>query len=150
MSSDLVEKFLAVFDDSQYPPDFLQRYELMECLAHNSQGETLLVRDQRTDKMYVAKCYTDLSLLPRTSESSLLRNFHHDGLPAFVGEYRNESMLCVVRDYVEGTPLDRLACRSALNQPKSAYHPPRYQTAEYHRGRERPNHPDRFRHLTHL
>ncbi len=120
MSSDLAEKFLAVFDDSQYPPDFLQRYELMECLAHNSQGETLLVRDQRTDKMYVAKCYTDLSLLPRTSESSLLRNFHHDGLPAFVGEYQNESMLCVVRDYVEGTPLDRLACRSALNPRQSA------------------------------
>ena len=119
MSSDLAEKFLAVFDDSQYPPDFLQRYELMECLAHNELGETLLVRDQRTDELYVAKCYADRSLLPRTSESSLLRNFHHDGLPAFVGEYQNESMLCVVRGYVEGTPLDRLAFHSALSPRQS-------------------------------
>lgn len=119
MSSDLAEKFLAVFDDSQYPADFLQRYELMECLAHNSQGETLLVRDQRTDELYVAKCYADRSLLPRTSESSLLRSFRHDGLPAFVGEYQNESMLCVVRGYVEGTPLDRLACQSAFSARQS-------------------------------
>ncbi len=120
MSSDLAEKFLAVFDDSQDPADFLQRYELMECLAHNSQGETLLVRDQRTDEQYVAKCYADRSLLPRTSESSLLRSFRHDGLPAFVGEYQNDSMLCVVRGYVAGTPLDRLACQSALSARQSA------------------------------
>jgi serine/threonine protein kinase len=119
LSSDLATKFLAVFDDSQYPPDFLQRYELMECLAHNELGETLLVRDQHTDELYVAKCYADRSLLPRTTESSLLRNFHHDGLPAFVGEYQNESMLCVVRGYVAGTPLDRLACRSALSPRQS-------------------------------
>ena len=120
MSEDFVENFLAVFDDSQYPADFLQRYELMECLAHNDQGETLLVRDQHTDELYVAKCYIDRSLLPRTSESSLLRNFHHDGLPAFVGEYQNESMLCVVRGYVEGTALDRLAGQSPLNPRQSA------------------------------
>ncbi|MDK2982067.1 MAG: hypothetical protein PWQ55_2414 [Chloroflexota bacterium] len=115
MSSDLAEKFLAVFDDSQYPPDFLQRYELMECLAHNNLGETLLVRDQHTDELYVAKCYADRSLLPRTSESSLLRSFQHDGLPAFVGEYQNENMVCVVRAYMEGTPLDRLARSGPLN-----------------------------------
>jgi serine/threonine protein kinase len=121
MSEDIVDNFLAVFDDSRYPSDFLQHYELMECLAHNELGETLLVRDLRTDELYVAKCYVDQSLLPRTSESSLLRNFHHEGLPAFIGEYRNDTMLCVVRDYIEGMPLEKLERKPpfSLNQALS-------------------------------
>ena len=43
-----------------------------------------------------------------TSESSLLANLQHAGLPVLVGEYQNDQMLCVVRDYAKGKPLDKL------------------------------------------
>ena len=99
--------FLSGFDDPGYPDAFLQKYELMECLASNQMGETLLVRD-RLNAHYVAKCYNDPSLMSRTTEDALLKKLHHDGLPAFVEEFQNENMLCVVRQYVHGEPLNRL------------------------------------------
>ena len=45
--------------NSRFPADFLQKYEPLECLAHNQMGETLLVRDRQADTCFVAKCYTD-------------------------------------------------------------------------------------------
>ncbi|MEA4845892.1 MAG: protein kinase [Clostridiaceae bacterium] len=103
-----------VFDGSRYPEGFLADYEAMECLAQVDSGETLLVRARQTGAYFVAKCYTDKSLLSRRTESELLKNLHHYGLPAFTGEYRNDAVLCVVREYVEGTPLDRYAAENEL------------------------------------
>lgn len=114
-----VEKFLAGFDDSRYPDSLLQDYELIECLAHNEMGETLLVRDRETGDHYVAKCYADKTLLSRTSESALLKNLHREGLPAFAGDYRNENMICVVRGFVDGRPLDKLVRETPLTVRQS-------------------------------
>ncbi len=103
----ILNDFLSGFDDPGYPEALLQKYEIVECLASNQMGETLLVRDRfKTD--YVVKCYTDPSLMSRTTEDALLKNLHHDGLPAFVEEFQDENMLCVVRQYVQGVPLSRL------------------------------------------
>ena len=108
MAEPFIDNFLSEFNDDQYPANFLGDYELMECLAQNEYGETLLIRDRRTDSYCVAKCYTDMAIIPRISESSLLANLQHAGLPVLVGEYQNDQMLCVVRDYAEGKPLDKL------------------------------------------
>lgn len=110
------DEFLKGFDDSRFPEDFLKKYEQMECLAHNQMGETLLVRNRRSDDYFVAKCYTDKSLLSRTNESDLLRALRHDGLPAFVGEYQNEEMLCVVREYAKGAPLSEYVKSHTLSE----------------------------------
>ncbi|AHF11436.1 MULTISPECIES: protein kinase [Dehalobacter] len=118
MNKSAVDGFLLSFDDSRFPEDFLQKYEQMECLAHNQMGETLLVRDRQSDVYLVAKCYTDQSLLSRKNESDLLRALRHDGLPAFVGEYQNEAMLCVVRDYAEGVPLNEYLKSNTLSEPQ--------------------------------
>lgn len=61
MTDAFIDQFLASFDDSHYPTDFMERYELMECLSHNEMGETLLVKDRHTNEYYVAKCYTNKS-----------------------------------------------------------------------------------------
>ena len=114
MDDGFVRNFLSEFDDSRFPADFLADYEAMECLAHNDAGETLLVRARKTGAFFVAKCYEDASLLSQATESDLLRNLRHRGLPAFTGEYRGDGMLCVVREYVEGTPLDQVAAGSRL------------------------------------
>ena len=56
MTDALLAEFLASFDDSQYPSDFLEKYELLECLANNEIGETLLIKDRQTGEYFVAKC----------------------------------------------------------------------------------------------
>jgi serine/threonine protein kinase len=119
MAESFIDNFLSEFNDDQYPADFLVDYEPMECLAHNEFGETLLVKDRQTDSYYVAKCYTNLALIPRISESSLLENLQHTGLPVLIGEYQNDKMLCVVRGYAKGKPLDKLVRDKPLNLKQS-------------------------------
>ena len=109
-----VEKFLEAFGEDHYPAEFQQDYELLECLSHNEIGETLLVKNRQTGELFVSKCYADKALVSRTSESSLLEKFHHEGLPCFIGEYQNDAMLCVVRGYVEGIPLHKLVREAPL------------------------------------
>lgn len=107
MDKEILNDFLEGFDDNYYPEDFLDKYEPIECLAQNQMGETLLIKD-RFDTDYIAKCYTNASLLSQAPENKLLKKLHHSGLPEFVGEYQNEKMLCVVRQYVQGIPLSKL------------------------------------------
>ncbi|SDN87795.1 protein kinase domain-containing protein [Acetanaerobacterium elongatum] len=113
-----VQEFLRSFDDSHYPDDFLATYEAIECFAHNEAGETLLVKDRQSGHYYVAKCYTDKALLSHTTENELLKNLHHPGLPAFIGEYHNDEMLCVVREYLEGITLDQYAVENRLSEER--------------------------------
>ncbi len=111
-----LDDFLSSFDDSRYPDGLLQNYQLLECLASKPTGETLLARQRQTGIYYVVKCYTDASLLSHTTESDLLKRLSHKGLPAFTEEFQNEQMLCVVREYAEGTPLDKMAKSNSLSQ----------------------------------
>lgn len=70
----------------------------------------------KTGSICLAKCYTDKKLISHTIEGMLLKSLRHPGLPRFVAEYRNDGMLCVVREYVEGTPLDQYAVANQLKQ----------------------------------
>lgn len=119
MDESFVEGFLRSFDDSRFPENFLKTYEPMECLADKPAGETLLVRHYRTGAYYIAKCYTDLSVLPHSTESELLRGLHYGKLPTFVEEYRNDKMICVVREYVQGVPLDILALEGRIPEQQA-------------------------------
>jgi tRNA A-37 threonylcarbamoyl transferase component Bud32 len=114
MDKAFVREFLAGFDDSRYPADFLADYEAMECLSYNDAGETLLVKNRRTGGYDIAKCYTDKSLLSDNAEAKILRSVKHPGLPLFVGEYKNDGMLCVVREYVDGKPLDQYVGQNGI------------------------------------
>ena len=116
MDKALLDEFLCSFDDSRYPAGFLQDYETLECLSNNPVGETLLVKDRQTDQLFVAKCYSNQSLLAHTTESDLLKRIDHERLPVFIREYKNTEMLCVVREYVEGIPLDKYAAEFRLTQ----------------------------------
>ncbi len=116
MDESLLQSLVEEFDCDRYPDEFLAEYEPMECLAHNEAGETLLVKSRQTGALFVTKCYLDRALFSRTSEGTLLRKLGHAGLPAFVGEYQNDNMLCVVREYIEGTPLNQYAAQNNLSQ----------------------------------
>ncbi|NTV37492.1 MAG: protein kinase, partial [Anaerolineaceae bacterium] len=119
MTDALIQEFLSEFDESHYPGDFLQQYELMECLANHEIGETLLVKDRETGVYSVAKCYLDPSPFSHTRESDLLKNLHHKGLPAFIAEYHNEGMTIVVREYIRGLPLDQFVKGSRPDAERS-------------------------------
>lgn len=112
----LLEAFRKGFRGGRYPEGFLADYEIMECFAHSDAGETLLVKDRAAGVYHVAKCYLDASLLSSTRENELLKNLRHPGLPAFVGEYKNAQMLCVVREYAQGQPLDVYASDTGFTE----------------------------------
>ncbi len=121
MDDALIREFLTQFDDSRFPAGFLRDYEAMECLAFHDGTETLLAKQRTTGKLRVAKCYSDKSLLSRCGEAALLKSLSHPGLPAFIGEYENNDMVCVVREYIEGQTLDMFAAhQKRLSQEQCA------------------------------
>lgn len=109
MAKSAAEDFLDNFDDSCFPVDFLLSYEVLECLGQNEMGETLLVRDLQTDLYHIAKCYEKNGPFGHTRESDILKGLHHKGLPGFIAEFENDAMLCVVREFMEGSTLDQLS-----------------------------------------
>lgn len=110
-----LREFLNGYEKGCYPEGFLADYEPVECLAHNAQGETLLVRN-KDGLLFVAKCYVKSEPYSKTGESALLRGLKHEGLPAFAGEYEDDETRVVVREYMLGEPLDQLDVPLAHNE----------------------------------
>lgn len=119
MAAEISMDDLAGFDESAYPVDFLREYEMLECLAQNALGETILVKGIQTGRRYVAKCYPTTVLYKFPVESRLLQRLDHPGVPAFIAEYQGERMLCIVREYIPGTPLDQLAQERPFTQQQA-------------------------------
>ncbi|MDD2294441.1 MAG: serine/threonine-protein kinase [Eubacteriales bacterium] len=94
------------FDTSRYPAGFLEQYDQLECLAASHGTETFLVRPKDGEKLFVAKCY-DKSIYSVVHESNILKGLNHNGLPAFSDEFQSDSTICIVREYVEGKPLNQ-------------------------------------------
>ncbi len=61
----------------------------------------------------MAKCY-DKSIYSFVHESSILRSLQHGGLPEFADEFQNDSMICIVRGYVDGKPLSQYISENNL------------------------------------
>lgn len=115
----LAESLRAACDAQRYPEEFLREYEPFECFAHNEGCETLLVKHKAAGLFYVAKCYRKADATARALEGVILKALSHPGLPRFVEEYENEDYLCMVREYVEGTPLDRYVAQRKPGQEKT-------------------------------
>ncbi|NLD59448.1 MAG: protein kinase [Clostridiales bacterium] len=106
-----VEEISAAFRPG-YPAEFLERYEPVECLASRRGTETLLVRERVGGALFVSKVY-DRALYPSAPESDILRSLGRGDFPAFVGEFRDAGTICIVREYVDGVPLDRYVAERA-------------------------------------
>lgn len=113
--TDAIAEITGAFSDSQYPEGFLERYVQLECLGWGHGVETFLVRRRGQDELYVAKCY-DKELYSSVQETGILRSLQHEGIPAFADEFENQKMACIVREYVEGRPLDQVAAEGGLSK----------------------------------
>ncbi len=121
MDNKLIQDFLMQFDDTRFPAGFLHDYEALECLSYHENSETLLVKHRKTGKFHIAKCYSDKSLLSRHNEAELLSKLSHPGLPAYTGEYENDGMLCALREFAEGEPLDHYAAGRKLSEKEAIF-----------------------------
>ena len=101
----IVADMETVFAESSYPRDFLAAYDQMECLASHTGRETFLVQRKADGETAVATCY-DRTAFPFHPDIHLLKDLNHPGLPHYFEQYQNEQMLCIVREYIEGEPLD--------------------------------------------
>ncbi|MEA5051487.1 MAG: protein kinase [Oscillospiraceae bacterium] len=110
---DAVRELSALFAQSDLPREFLDDFELLECLSCGRGVETYLARQKATGAPCVAKRY-DKAVCGNIREGEILKTLCGAGLPIFLGEYRGTDADVVVRSYIEGTPLDRYARENEL------------------------------------
>lgn len=113
-----VIQFSNTFRDAPYPIGFLEAYDLQECLAQGHGTETFLVSSKQNSVLLIAKCY-DKSIYTSVHEDEILLNLHHPGLPAYVASFENKRYSVTVREYVEGTPLDKYATENRITEPQA-------------------------------
>ena len=108
-----LQQLLSAYD-AQYPTAFLSVYIMMECFADRDGITTFLVQDVKGGR-YIAKCF-DRTLYSQVDNFALLRGLAHEGLPKYIAAYENEHMTVMLREYVEGQPLDRYAMENELSE----------------------------------
>ena len=96
-------------DEAEYPRELTRRYELLECFSEKENVRMLLASNRESGEICVVKCYLRESPLFDRSEPEALRRIDAAPMPRFLAEYRNEQMRCVLREYVPGETLSRLA-----------------------------------------
>lgn len=94
------------YDEEPYPQGFRESYTIMECLADRNGIDTFLVQDHE-ERRYIAKCYS--KSIWAIANNGILDGLEHQGLPHQVASFEDEHMRILVREYVEGTSLDRYA-----------------------------------------
>ena len=102
----IAHNFDDIFEDGNFPAEFLQKYDQMECLASHNGRDTILVRRKSDGVKAIATCY-DCSVYPLSSNLKLLGEFDHPGLPRYYEQFENDRMVCVVREYIEGLTLSQ-------------------------------------------
>ena len=111
----IVADMETVFESSNYPKEFLEKYDQMECLASHTGRETFLVQRKSDGQAAVAACF-DRAVFPFQPDIGLLKELKAPGLPEYYEEFRNDRMLCIVREYIEGESLDQYAREKQLSQ----------------------------------
>lgn len=105
----------AAFDMIGFPEEFLDDFSQDECLNSVHGSDTFLVTEKSTGRKCTAKCF-DRSVYSFEDEHDILSDLEHPGIPKSVGVYKNDNMICFVREYVEGTSLREAAKERELSQ----------------------------------
>ncbi len=117
MSKSFAEDFMKTFDDLSLPREISERFDIMECLAKNNYGETYLLSEIDSGKRYVLKCCKKTESMGH--ESQILSGLSHRGLPTFEPEIETDEMLFVLREYIEGVPLDEYLSERQIGEEEA-------------------------------
>lgn len=114
MTNDALE-FKRSFVGSGYPAGFLSKYKTVKCLARGGSGETLIVEGREDAELYVAK------VLPEgmSGEGAILEALSHPALPRFVARFSENGAHIMVREYVDGLPLNEAVDPHALSDAET-------------------------------
>lgn len=105
---DVKNAVMEIYDESfekALPSEFMDNYDIIECLNNSGECYTLLVINKHTEGKFIAKCYSKSSPLFDVTEPEIMESIKSDAIPGFAGEYRSEEYRCVLREYVEGASL---------------------------------------------
>lgn len=118
---DLKEQFLNVYK-GEYPEGLTDSYELIECIGSGGQEETFLACEKGSGRRVAVKCYMKGHPFFADSEPLQIKELSFSGIPAFITEFKDDTMRCVVREYIEGDNLEsrrgmlseRQVCRTGI------------------------------------
>ncbi len=108
-----VRDFLVEYNKATFPQEFLAKYEPIECLSQSELGETLLVKNLRTGKLCVCKCF-DKEQYP--DENEALKKMSCQGIPVFLESFEIGGRIYNIREYVEGESLQKLVERENMDE----------------------------------
>lgn len=112
------EEFAAVFDASyekSLPEQFLKNYCILECMSTANDRDTLLVKNKKSGKKLVAKCYFGDGADMEGGRENLLPGLDD---PCYEEEYKNAKCRCVLREYIEGVTLAEYVKTHRLTQER--------------------------------
>lgn len=102
------EEYFDPFYEEELPEQFVADFDILECLSHTENCDTLLVEKRQTGEKMVAKCYT--------ASSPLFERMENKAIPNLAGEYKNEKYRCILREYVKGVSLDEFVRTNHLTE----------------------------------
>jgi serine/threonine protein kinase len=89
------------------PFELLKQYEVMECLSHSDRSETYLVKSRDSGEYFIAKLYQK-PYAAGGDEGAILARLDHPAIPKAADCFETADTFCVLREYADGLPLDRL------------------------------------------
>ncbi|MDR2572489.1 MAG: protein kinase [Oscillospiraceae bacterium] len=101
--------------DRALPPEISNRFIFMERLAANEYSETFLLMQKNNKNKYVLKCYLKPEIESLGHETELLHGLQIDGLPRYEADIKHDDTLFVLREYIEGIPLDEYISDIRIN-----------------------------------
>lgn len=113
--AEAVQNLKNAFSKLNFPPEFTDRYDTLECLSHSQGIETFLVCRKSDNSLFVARC-CDRALYEQVAEADLLESLNHSQLPRYEGQFSNETMSCYLREYIEGVSLEAYVQKNDLSQ----------------------------------
>jgi len=121
-AKDFLNSEFVEIDGFELPKDFSVRFDVLECLASNALGDTYLLSEKDGGKRFVLKCYPKSLVDNANSEADLLLGLSHNGLPKLETKSENETSIFVLREYVEGIPLDHYMAERVILDKAQAVH----------------------------
>ena len=100
------------FIETHNEPDFIKissgRFNVLECIGETLFGDTYLLSEKETGKLYVLKTQRDFEKATAVvNEAELLFGLSHPGLPIFEEVTPQDGEQYIIREYIDGVPLDK-------------------------------------------